>query len=135
MKKKIRAIFSVTLLFCMVLGINVSATSVRETVAVSINQMWTPRPEISRTRNYSYVTAKTYAVYPTDNTRDNFEKIQVVVRNGNVTISDIYVLNETEGSETIYLQEGYLAASEVIFAFRGNDPNHAAYADVYYDAK
>ena len=135
MKKKLKAIFSVTLLLGMIFATDVFAESVREVVRVNINQMWTARPEISRSTNYSYVTARAYAVYPTDGSEDDFENVQVVVRDGNVIISNVYVLNEEVGNENIDIHEGHLAVSEVTFAFRGNDPDYAAYADVYYDAK
>lgn len=133
MNKTFKVILSTVALLIMFASTNVMAAyGCRETIIVSSNQAWNARPAVSRTGNYSYGHASTYAVYPgTGN--DNFEKIQVRITSGSTAISDTYTLSEKDLYYTpVYIKEGYLSKTSVVFEFRGNHPDYAAYADVEY---
>lgn len=139
MAKKVINGVLIVFLMCMVFGTNAFALSAskRETIYLQANQKWNGRAGITRTGAYSEVYARCYSVYPTNGGTDKFTRIQVKISTiPGEDISDIYTLNETStGNTSIKIKEGYLTTSTVRFSFRGNDPDYAAYADVYQNGR
>lgn len=107
------------------------------TISLSKDQAWTKNYNDTRSKDYSYVTARCHSVYPASGT-DNFEKIQVRILNSSNTVimdNDYVTLSETASTGTeISIKEGYLGVSSVNFQFRGNT-DKAASAVVSYDGK
>jgi len=132
MKKKIAAVISTVLMIVLIAGTNVFA--VRETIPLGANQVWNTRSAVARSTYYSYVAARCYAVYPPNGGNDNFTRVQVRAKNASgIVITSIVTLYETADTTTsIDIFEGYLNATSVTFQFRGNDPDYAATADVFY---
>lgn len=113
----------------------------RTNITLPKNQQWVHKFD-TRTGSYSNVLARLYAVYPADGGKDNFRRIHVQVISGgevignSVPMSNIHILNERSTSNTIIpLHEGTLHHRNVYFQFRGNSPEHAARAEVFYDAR
>lgn len=133
MNKTFKTVISTAVLLIILAGTNVMAAyGNRETIMVASSQAWNARPAVSRTGNYSYGYAATYAVYPGSG-NDNFEKIQVRMTSDSTAISDTYTISEKDTYYTkVYLKEGYLSKTSVVFEFRGNHPDYGAYADVEY---
>lgn len=68
---------------------------------------------------------------------DNFTRVQVQVTSlSGSTMSNVITLSELASSSTsIKLKEGTLGTRNVLFKFRGNNPSHSAWADVFYSAR
>lgn len=77
----------------------------------------------TRSGAYSYVLARNESVFP-DSGKDEYELIQCRVLNsiGEVISSGLYVtLDEKDsGSTKIYIREGYMNNTSIVFQFRGN---------------
>lgn len=90
----------------------------------------------SRSRSYSYVSVRCYAVYPPNGGTDTYTRIQATVINPATSfpITPTAVLYESAtGNTYLNIAQGYLGLSQITVAFKGNDPKFAAVADVYYD--
>lgn len=134
MKKKFLRSLSV-LFFCfLMLGTNLFAA--RELLVLPANQTWVSK-STTRTGKYSDVTARLFKVFPYDNRDDDFTRIQARLTSSNGTaISKVYTLYETANVPTaIKLNEGTLDNTNIRMQFRGNNPNYAAYADVFYNGR
>lgn len=134
MKKKFLRSLSV-LFFCfLMLGTNLFAA--RELLVLPANQTWVSK-STTRTGKYSDVTARLFKVFPYDNRDDDFTRIQARLTYSNGTaISKVYTLYETANVPTaIKLNEGTLDNTNIRIQFRGNNPNYAAYADVFYNGR
>lgn len=98
-------------------------------VNLKANQAWSNKYSVSRTGNYSYVSARCKSVYPSSG-EDNFKYIQtrIVNSSGTLLMDDDYVkLNEEDANAThIYIKNGYLNISTVNFEFRGNTDKAAS---------
>lgn len=130
--RRVKSIVMMTLAVCLLLSMHVFAT--RETLSLPKNQVWVSCGTV-RSGNYSYVSARCYAVYPIDGGSDTFTRIQVQVTNSAgtvISLSSAYTLYETASSSSqLSLKEGYLATKSIQVRFRGNS-SAPAYADVYY---
>lgn len=122
---------SILFICFLILGTNLFAA--RELFVLPANQIWVSR-NTTRTGKYRDVTARLFKVFPYDNRDDDFTRIQARVTSSNGTpISDIYTLYETDNVPTaIMLHNGKLDITDIRVQFRGNNPNYAAYADVFY---
>ena len=136
MKKKLTTILSTAFMITLIAGsTTLAGTSNRETVTLSKNQVWKNASVIvSRSKNNSTLEAQCYSVYPTNGGTDKFTRVQTrAYTTTGLAMTDTYTLNETNSAVTILnIKEGYLSHSPVQFKFRGNDPDYAAKADVYY---
>lgn len=134
LKKACSFIFSVCVIASMLI-FPASAAEKRETISVYDHQVWYQTDAVTRTANYSFGYARAYAVWPLGGGTDNFHKIQTAIQTtGRNNISDVYVLDETETSNTkISIYEGKLSYKTIVFAFRGNSPNYGASAYVSYN--
>jgi hypothetical protein len=107
-----------------------------QTIYLPPNQAWTTAGSGNRSGNFSFVIARTHAVYPVGGA-DHFTKCQCKITNTSGTTickSSYYTLYETSGSYThIPIKEGYLNTTTVKFKFRGNTSDDA-YANVSYSA-
>ena len=107
----------------------------RTTLTLPANQTW-QSISTSRTGSFSDLHARCYSVYPTSGGTDNYTKIQCRATNGSVAIVDTVTLKETASTATsLPIYNGYLGTTTVKFQFRGNNPDLAAYADVYYSGR
>lgn len=137
MKRKIMSILAAVFTFSMIFGMNAMASSRMETIELKVNQVWNVRDYVTRSKQYSKVSAICYGVYPVNGGEDNYRYIQVVARNtsGN-NITEEYTLDEKEDSATFMeIKDGKLNVSKVVFAFRGNNPNYSAKAEVLYNGR
>jgi hypothetical protein len=138
MKKRI-SIISIAIFLVLMMGTQVFATSKRETLTLGKNQVWNTTSAISRSGYYNDITARLYAVYPTNGGGDNFTKIQFKAENSsgvNILSASYYVLYESATSESSYLiKNGYLNTQNVKFSFRGNNASYAATCDVSYNSR
>lgn len=134
-KKRIPAFLA----FLMLAGCLFTTTAFAkdETILLPQSQIWAVRSSIERTGKYSYVEAKVNSVYPVNGGIDTFTKVQVKVYTDALkTFSNTYTLSETSSSSTqIALNEGFLDEDNVKLAFRGNNADYSAYANVTYYAE
>ncbi len=112
---------------------NVLASETQTTIKLNSNYSPT-QVSISRSLQYSYVSAKCLAVYPTSGT-DTFTKIRAYISRADRTnISDTYILTEGNDYTFVRLHEGYLNLQYVYLNFTGNSTSEA-WAEVVYDPK
>ncbi len=132
--KRYSKIFSIAFVFTLIFTSH--AFAARETISLPENQVWISKSD-TRSGSSSKVYSRLYAVYPTKGGSDNFTRVQVKVTSSTgVSMSNIITLYETSTSNTsISLKDGTLGNKKVKFQFRGNNPDHAAKADVSYDAR
>lgn len=130
------SMLAIVFTFSIIFSMNVMASSRRETINLQKNQVWNVREYVTRSQQSKYVSSRCYGVYPTKGS-DNYRYIQAVARNVlGKAVTDTCKLDERATSETLMqIHEGSLDISQVIFAFRGNDPDYPARADVYYSGK
>ncbi|MDC7300686.1 hypothetical protein [Agathobacter ruminis] len=134
MKRFIAKASAMVLVFLMsATTVHALPTSFRGTVYLKLDQKWIRTSTQERSGKRSFGRARTYAVYPADNSKDTFEKMQTQLYNQEkgIPISSVYVLSELEGFRDIKVWEGYLDAKRVYFMVRGNKPKYDAYADFY----
>lgn len=125
MKRKSVTVLTLCGLF-VINSIPIFAAS-NQQISLPKNQAWMTAGSETRTGNFSYARAGCDAVYP-ETGNDNFSKIQVRLKNsnGSVISKESYtVLTEGNGTEKIYLKEGYMNTSSVTFQFRGNSSSSA----------
>ncbi len=136
MKKKFMSILATVFTLSILVGVNAMASDRTETIYLQKNQVWNVRASVTRSGQYSEVSARCYSVYPISGT-DNFKKIQVIARDTlGKNITKLYTLNERDSEVTfVKINEGSLNVSNVVFAFRGNDADHPANAHVYYNGR
>lgn len=131
MKRKI--VTGLTVIALLAMSCISSFAVLNKQIYLPPNQAWMTAGSVTRTGNFSYTKAGCDSVYPTSGS-DNFTRIQVRLKNaGGMVISTkaSTVLTEGNGTEKIYLREGYMATTPVTFQFRGNSSS-AAYAIVDY---
>ncbi len=135
MRMKVHKIISTVLVVAMLLGNEVFAASRRETVWVGRDQAWHYRPNIARGRTSNSLHARAYSVYPNGGL-DTFQKIDVRGYTGATPITRTVVLNEVNPNvSSIPIDPEFWKLNTVRFAFSGHDPEYAAYADVFYEAR
>ena len=123
----------------MLLGNVVQGGSYRNTYHLPTGgEFVTNSEKISRPRNYSYIAARAYAVYPTNGEYDSYHRCKIkfsgYVRYQKMITSEV-TLNDNNNSEThIGIIEGNLNASGISAHVAGNNPDKDAYADIYYAA-
>ena len=138
--KKIRTklvnILGVALLMAMITATGVRAASVNCTVLLYKNYSETQR-DITRTRDYPYVSVKCNAVYPYPNEtgkEDNYNCIRAYLRFFDRSLlSDTVILDERKGYYKIYIYEGRQSVRSLYLTFTGNSAASAK-ADVTYNA-
>lgn len=138
--KKIRTklvnILGAALLMAMITATGVRAASVNCTVLLNKNYSETPR-DITRTRDYQYVSVKCNAVYPYPNEtgkEDNYHCIRAYLRFFDRSLlSDTVILDERKGYYKIYIYEGRQSVRSLYLIFTGNSAASAK-ADVTYNA-
>lgn len=138
--KKIRTklvnILGAALLMAMITATGVRAASVNCTVVLYKNYSETPR-DITRTRDYQYVSVKCNAVYPYPNEtgkEDNYHCIRAYLRFFDRSLlSDTVILDERKGYYKIYIYEGRQSVRSLYLIFTGNSAASAK-ADVTYNA-
>ena len=138
--KKIRTklvnILGVALLMAMITATGVRAASVNCTVLLYKNYSETQR-DITRTRDYPYVSVKCNAVYPYPNEtgkEDNYHCIRAYLRLFDRSLlSDTVILDERKGYYKIYIYEGRQSVRSLYLTFTGNSAASAK-ADVTYNA-
>ena len=138
--KKIRTklvnILGVALLMAMITATGVRAASVNCTVLLNKNYSETQR-DITRTRDYPYVSVKCNAVYPYPNEtgkEDNYHCIRAYLRFFDRSLlSDTVILDERKGYYKIYIYEGRQSVRSLYLTFTGNSAASAK-ADVTYNA-
>lgn len=138
--KKIRTklvnILGVALLMAMITATGVRAASVNCTVVLYKNYSETQR-DITRTRDYTYVSVKCNAVYPYPNEtgkEDNYHCIRAYLRFFDRSLlSDTVILDERKGYYKIYIYEGRQSVRSLYLTFTGNSAASAK-ADVTYNA-
>lgn len=138
--KKIRTklvnILGVALLMAMITATGVRAASVNCTVVLYKNYSETQR-DITRTRDYPYVSVKCNAVYPYPNEtgkEDNYHCIRAYLRFFDRSLlSDTVILDERKGYYKIYIYEGRQSVRSLYLTFTGNSAASAK-ADVTYNA-
>lgn len=138
--KKIRTklvnILGVALLMAMITATGVRAASVNCTVLLYENYTETPR-DITRIRDYPYVSVKCNAVYPYPNEtgkEDNYHCIRAYLRFFDRSLlSDTVILDERKGYYKIYIYEGRQSVRSLYLIFTGNSAASAK-ADVTYNA-
>ena len=138
--KKIRTklvnILGAALLMAMITATGVRAASVNCTVLLNKNYSETQR-DITRTRDYPYVSVKCNAVYPYPNEtgkEDNYHCIRAYLRFFDRSLlSDTVILDERKGYYKIYIYEGRQSVRSLYLTFTGNSAASAK-ADVTYNA-
>ena len=138
--KKIRTklvnILGVALLMAMITATGVRAASVNCTVLLYKNYSETQR-DITRTRDYPYVSVKCNAVYPYPNEtgkEDNYHCIRAYLRFFDRSLlSDTVILDERKGYYKIYIYEGRQSVRSLYLTLTGNSAASAK-ADVTYNA-
>ena len=120
----------------MITATGVRAASVNCTVLLYKNYSETQR-DITRTRDYPYVSVKCNAVYPYPNEtgkEDNYHCIRAYLRFFDRSVlSDTVILDERKGYYKIYIYEGRQSVRSLYLTFTGNSAASAK-ADVTYNA-
>ena len=120
----------------MITATGVRAASVNCTVLLYKNYSETQR-DITRTRDYPYVSVKCNAVYPYPNEtgkEDNYHCIRAYLRFFDRSLlSDTVILDERKGYYKIYIYEGRQSVRSLYLTFTGNSAASAK-ADVTYNA-
>lgn len=135
MKKRLSMVVSAVMIVCMVMSVNVFATSSDyEDISLPKNQ-WVHRSGI-RSGRYSYVSARAHSVYPPDGGADNYTRIKarLIAPNLTTVLSREYTLKETDSGYTnLSVYEGYLNYKGLLIQFKGYNPDLSAHAVVSYD--
>lgn len=135
-RTKLVNILGVALLMAMITATGVRAASVNCTVLLYKNYSETQR-DITRTRDYPYVSVKCNAVYPYPNEtgkEDNYHCIRAYLRFFDRSLlSDTVILDERKGYYKIYIYEGRQSVRSLYLTFTGNSAASAK-ADVTYNA-
>ena len=128
--KKVVSMFITVMLVGLMCCINVFASSAtNQYVRVPAGSSYFPgNVNVTRTKNYSYVSVNIQSVYP-DSGTDTFTKCKVKLYRADATntaISNEYTLTEGSGYKSVYIKDGYLNLSTVGLYFAGNNPNYGA---------
>lgn len=129
MKQKNHYLIGTLILIVMLLSFVVPAFAASyEVITLPTGQEWATTEPITRTLNYSYALARNHSVFPYSGT-DQYELIQCRIVNsaGTCISADSYtILDETDDRFTsVYIRQGYLSYSTIVFEFRGNSSNPA----------
>ncbi len=137
--KRIMSNIALVLTMAVLFSVNVSAAikdPITKTIDLPKNQKWVSC-SATRTGDYDFCYAKCQSVYSTTSS-DNFTRIQARVVNSSgtrISVDSKYILSEKDaGSAVMNIKRGYLSAKSIKFQFRGNKPEYAARAKVFYNA-
>lgn len=136
MKKLTKGVVVFSILAAMTLQMTAFASTGTTTLTLPVNQKWVS-VSATRTGSFNDLHARCYSVYPTNGGKDDFKKIQArAVNSSGTVIANTVTLKETAtGPTSMAIKNGYLNLTSFKFQFRGNDPELAAKAEVYYSGR
>lgn len=138
MNRKIISVIVTSLVMTFILGTTAFAASsyFNQDINLPANQVYVAAAPIERSMKYKDVYAALLAVRPPAGGTDNYEKVQVQLRNMNGIIigtATNWTLSEVSTTfSTLTIKDGYYDTQYVYFHFRGNNPSYAAVATVSY---
>lgn len=134
-KSKFISVMGVILLIVMIMATGVGAAPITQTIPLGPNRAETAR-SATRSGDYSYVTVRCTAVYPTEvDSYDKYNKMRAqVLFVDRSEMSDQEIIYEGRAAERIDLYEGTLTRKSIQFIFKAYNLESAR-ADVTYDPK